>query len=329
MIGAHHPNRTARAWTAIVLRWLAAIAVFALLLHFLPFAPLRAALERVPPLRFVSILILYMTAHTLGILKWRMVVNAAGGEVDFSTSAQCYLGGLFGTLFLPSIIGGDIVRLTVGLRRSPHPAAVLAGNLSDRFLDVTAQGGLVFLGLILLPGSVSSDVAPSARKALLIFALFALILGALAVALYRPLMRGRSVRFRRRLARLRHALRSVRGRPQVLVYGWLLALFIQFSFVFLTALLAISCGLVLPLRVWLFAWPLAKIAALLPLTQGGIGVREAALVALLVPFGAPAPLTLASGLIWEGIIIAGGLISGVLVFLLRHTSTSSRNASLP
>lgn len=329
MIGAHDLNRPSRAWAFGVLRWLGAIAVFLLLLHFLPIAPLRAALARVPPLRFVSILVLYLAAHAVGILKWRMVVNAAGGAVDFATSAECYLGGLFGTLFLPSIIGGDVVRLAVGLRRSPHPAAVLAGNLADRFLDVTAQGGLVFLGLILLPGSLSSEVAPSVRKALLALATLAAILVALALLLCRPLMQGRSMRFRRRIARLRYALRSVRRSPQILGTGWLLALFIQFSFVFLTALLAISCGLILPLRVWLFAWPLAKIAALLPLTQGGIGVREAALVALLVPFGAPAALTLAAGLIWEGIIIAGGLIAGVAGFALRHASARPQDAALP
>lgn len=328
MIGAHDLNRPSRAWAFGVLRWLAAIAVFLLLLHFLPLAPLRAALGRVPPLRFVSILVLYLAAHTVGIFKWRMVINAAGGEVDFPTSAQCYLGGLFGTLFLPSIIGGDVVRLAVGLRRSPRPAAVLAGNLADRFLDVTAQGALVFLGLILLPGSVSSDVAPSVRKALLALALLGAVLMALALLLYRPLMQGRSVRFRRRVARLRHALRSVRRSPRALATGWLLALLIQFSFVFLTALLAISCGLILPLRVWLFAWPLAKIAALLPLTQGGIGVREAALVALLLPFGAPAALTLAAGLIWEGVIIAGGLIAGVTGFALRHASARPQDAAL-
>lgn len=319
MIGAHHLHQAARAWAITLLRWFAAIAVLALLFHFLPFAPLRAALARVPPLRFVFILVLYMAAHAVGILKWRMVVNAAGAKLDFSTSAQCYLGGLFGTLFLPSIIGGDVVRLAVGLRRSPRPAAVLAGNVADRFLDVAAQAGLVLLGLALLPGSVSSEFAPSVRKALLVFALLALLALALGILIYRPLLRGRSVRFRRKLARLRHAMRSVRGRPHILGIGWLLGTFIQFSFVFLTALLAISCGLLLPLRVWLFAWPLAKIAALLPLTQGGIGVREAALVALLVPFGAPAPLTLASGLIWEGIIIAGGLLAGALAFLLRKS----------
>ena len=53
-----------------------------------------------------------------------------------------------------------------------------------------------------------------------------------------------------------------------LVAGWMTGTLIQFTFLVLTALLAISCGLTLPLRVWLFAWPLAKLAAVLPLTQG-------------------------------------------------------------
>jgi glycosyltransferase 2 family protein len=141
--------------------------------------------------------------------------------------------------------------------------------------------------------------------------------------LQRPLLGGRSIHFRRRLARLRHALRSVSRRPQILILGWLLGTFIQSTFLILTALLAVSCGLVLPLRVWLFAWPLAKLAAVLPLTQGGIGVREAALVALLAPFGAGASLVLAAGLVWEGIIIAGGLIAGAVAFFFRRFESRS------
>jgi uncharacterized membrane protein YbhN (UPF0104 family) len=319
MIGAHHTQETSRGGLLIALRWSAAIIVLGVLLHFLPLAPLRSAIARVPLTRFLGVLLGYLLAHAVGIAKWRMTVNAAGAELDFSTSAQCYTGGLFGTLFLPSIIGGDVVRLAVGLRRSPRPAAVLAGNVADRFLDVTAQAGLVLLGLFLLPGSVPPQLRQSAREGLLAVGSGALLLLLLVLILYRPLLGGRSIHFRRRLARLRHALRSVSRRPHVLLFGWLLGTLIQGTFLMLTALLAISCGLVLPLRIWLFAWPLAKLAAVLPLTQGGIGVREAALVALLAPFGAAGPLVLAAGLVWEGVIIAGGLLAGLMAFLLRRS----------
>jgi glycosyltransferase 2 family protein len=318
MIGAHRPRTKFRARLITIFRWIAALAVFAVLFHFLPIAELRIALASVRPIRFVIILMAYLCAHAIGIVKWRMVVNAAGSQLDFSTSAQCYLGGLFGTLFLPSIIGGDVVRMAVGLRRSPRPAAVLAGNVVDRFIDVAAQATLVGIGLILLPGSLPEQFASLARKFLLIVGVTSLVVVVVIFSLRKMLFAGRSRRFLRRLARLRHALRSVRERPQVLVTGWLLGVFVQATFILLNALLAISCGLFLPLRVWLFAWPLAKIAALLPLTQGGMGIREAVLVALLLPFGARASLVLASGLAWEGIIVAGGLISGFAAFLLRR-----------
>jgi uncharacterized membrane protein YbhN (UPF0104 family) len=208
------------------------------------------------------------------------------------------------------------------LRRSPRPAAVLAGNVVDRFLDVTAQAALVLLGLILLPGAVPENLQQTARKALLLCVAGLVVMAALAIVLRRALLSGRSIRFRRRLARLRHALRSVSRRPHRLAYGWLAGIFIQSTFLILTARLALACGLALPLRVWLFAWPLAKLAAVLPLTQGGIGVREAALVALLAPFGAASHLVLAAGLVWEGVIIAGGLVSGGVALLLRRAGSS-------
>jgi glycosyltransferase 2 family protein len=323
MIGAHHSSAASRGWLVIVARWLAALIILGLLFRFLPFAPLRAALARIPLTRFLAVLIAYLLAHALGIAKWRMVVNTAGAELDFATSAQGYAGGLFGTLFLPSIIGGDVVRLAVGLRRSPRPAAVLAGNIADRFLDVAAQAGLVLLGLLLLPGSLPSQLRIPAREMLSVLGGIAFVVMGLVFLLRRPLLGGRSIHFRRRLARLRHALRCVSGRPQILILGWLMGTLIQSTFLILTALLAVSCGLVLPLRIWLFAWPLAKLAAVLPLTQGGIGVREAALVALLAPFGAASPLVLAAGLVWEGVIIAGGLIAGTVAFLLRRAESSS------
>src|SRR5216683_1307786 len=267
MIGAHHFQRGSRGWLLILLRWAAAILVIGVLLHFLPLAPLRAAIWKVPVWRFEAVLLVYLLAHSMGVAKW--------------------------------------------------------GNVVDRFLDVAAQAGLVVLGLALLPELelFPEQLEDKAEYALLGTACAAILLLVLVYRFRKKLLGGRSMRFRRRLARLRHALRAVSRRPQVLVFGWLLGTLIQTVFLVLTAQLAIYCGLRLPLRMWLFAWPLAKLVAVLPLTQGGIGVREAALVALLTPFGAAAHLVFAAGLVWEGIVIAGGLIAGLVAFALRRMQT--------
>jgi len=321
MIGAHHSENRNRGRLLIALRWLAAGLVIGVLLRFLPFHLLAEAIRRVPVATFLAILIGYLCAHAVGIAKWRMVVNAAGAQLDFRTSAQCYAGGLFGTLFLPSIIGGDVIRLAVGLRRSPNPAAVLAGNVADRFMDVAAQGGLVLVGILLLPGALPTSLQGQGQKALIYLGAGFAVLILCGLILYRPLLGGRSIRFRRRLARLRHALRSVSGAPHILMAAWLMGTAVQMAFLVLTAKLAETCGLVLPLRDWFFAWPLAKLAAVLPLTQGGIGIREAALVGLLSPFGAAPHLVLAAGLVWEAVVITGGLVAGLGAFLLSRRET--------
>src|SRR5437660_1113963 len=151
MIGADHRQPALRAWFVTALRWAAGLAILAALLHFLPISSLRATIGRVPFWSFAAVLLGYLLVHCVGVAKWRMVVNSAGAELNFATSTQCYAGGLFGALFLPSILGGDVIRLAVGLRRSPRPAAVLTGNVVDRFLDAAAQATLVAAGLVLLP----------------------------------------------------------------------------------------------------------------------------------------------------------------------------------
>ena len=98
-----------------------------------------------------------------------------------------------------------------------------------------------------------------------------------------------------------------------------LGIVIQTGLVALAATIAGACGLHIPFRIWLLVWPLAKLIALVPITLGGLGVREAGLTALLAPFGAPAALSVAVGLSWESIIIVGGLIAGLISFLIGGT----------
>jgi len=104
------------------LRWAAALVVLGLLLHFLPVGAAPCGHRASSSIHILCGAAGYLLAHGIGVLKWRMVVNAAGAELDFLTSAQCYAAGLFGTLFLPSIVGGDVVRLAwdCGAARVPR-----------------------------------------------------------------------------------------------------------------------------------------------------------------------------------------------------------------
>src|SRR5260370_19745494 len=106
MIGAHHFQRGSRGWLLILLRWAAAILVIGVLLHFLPLAPLCAAIWKVPVWRFVAVLLVYLLAHSMGVAEWRLVGNAAGGETGFFTRGPCHAGGVVRGPVLPSLMLG-------------------------------------------------------------------------------------------------------------------------------------------------------------------------------------------------------------------------------
>ncbi len=300
-----------------VLRLAAGLAILALLFLLLPRERIWIAIRNVPLPLWLLVLAGYMAGHSLGMMKYRMMVNLGGAELSYSQAAQCYFGGLFGTLFLPSIVGGDVVRVGVGLRMARHRAGFLLGSLIDRLMDVLALMITAAAGALLLPGQLE----PRSRRIFLIAAAAATV-AAVAIGTVLAALPARrfSVRVRRRLARLRQAGRSMRRRPHVVLISLVGGVAVQSSFVLLTAVLAGFCGLHLRLSAWFLAWPLAKLAALVPVSQAGLGVREAALAALLIPFGAPPALTVAVGLVWQTVIYSGGLLSGLLGLLARRIS---------
>jgi uncharacterized protein (TIRG00374 family) len=292
--------------------------VLALLFTFLPLGELWGTMKRLPLLLWLLVLGGYLLAHCGGVAKWRLMVNLANAGLNFAQAARCYFAGLFSTLFLPSIVGGDVVRAGLALRLGRSKAGVLLGSVFDRLIDVVALGAIAALGTLLSPGAL----APASRRVFLVLVAALAAAGLILLALATQLPVGRfSYRMRRRLVRVRQAGRSMAQQPQYFVVALGIALTVQTVFILLMTVVASACQLQLAFRAWLFAWPLAKLSALLPVSQGGIGVREAALAGLLAPFGARAVLVVAVGLVWETIILAGGLVAGLVSLLLGRSSS--------
>jgi hypothetical protein len=235
-----------------------------------------------------------------------------GAGIGARQAARCYFAGLFGSLFLPSLIGGDILRVAMALRVARSRAGVLLGSLVDRISDFTALALLAAVGAALVPGTLD----PRSRKIFELAGGIAIVgIAAAASAIAMLPVRRFSYRMRRRFVRLRGAVHSTIEQPGAMVRALSMSVTVQLIFIVLNVVLANACGLHLRFRIWLFAWPLAKLSAAIPITQAGIGVREAALAALLVPFGATAVLAVASGLAWDAISIGGAIAGGIFTLL--------------
>lgn len=306
--------------------WLKALISFgllAVLFTFLPWSDIRAAAGRLPLHVWLVVLGCFVTGHLAGIAKWRLMVNVGRAGLRPRDAVRCYSAGLFANLCLPSIVGGDVLRATLAARTSRRPEAVVLGSLADRMIDVVALGLLVIAGALL-----ARDVLPDWGGALV---LGALVLGVMALAVSVPLVLRRPlarwpVRFRRTIGRSLAGLRRLARNPRVALMAMSIALTMQAGFVLLNAWIGRSVGIDVPLIVWFLVWPLAKIAGLMPVSLGGLGVRDATLGALLAPLGVPVAYGVVASLIWQTIVIAGGLIAGATWWLMGRARGPVGNA---
>jgi uncharacterized membrane protein YbhN (UPF0104 family) len=96
-----------------------------------------------------------------------------------------------------------------------------------------------------------------------------------------------------------------------------MSVLIQTALVMVNVYLGMAVGVECTIGAWFVAWPAAKLASVVPVSVAGIGVREAALIALLAPFGASSSRVMAAGLLWEAVLLASSVI-GWVVLRLAH-----------
>lgn len=289
-----------------------------LLFVLLPWHQVEGALRRLPPAVWAGVLLGFIAGHSLGIIKWRRFVNAGRSGLTFADAAMCYAAGLFANLCLPSIVGGDVLRAALATRFTRRPEAAFLGGVMDRLTDMVAMCILIAIGATF----ATTSLPGWGGELLTVGVVVSLVLVTLAI----PLLLGRPLawwprRIRRPVGRTLVAIRRMLRDPKTAVTTLLLSLTIQSSFTLLNAWLGRSIGIDVPLSVWFLVWPLAKVAGLMPISLGGLAVRETTLAALLAPFGVPFAVGVVCSLLWQTVLIAGGLLGGLVWLVLgrlRH-----------
>jgi glycosyltransferase 2 family protein len=271
-----------------------------------PRGRLTAALGHLDARLIAAALPGYLAIHLAGAWKWHLLAQRARAGLPFLQALECYGAGLFGTLFLPSLAGGDAVTAALAATRAKSAAGVVAAAVLNRALDTLALAVLVSVTVAFVPESLHPE---GVRLVHLVWAGGAAAAAGIALAAMAIRPAWRPAALSRLLARHSEALRPVRC-PQLAVLPFALSVGIQVAFAALSYAVAHRTGVRIGFGIWLLAWTLAKLVAFLPLTVAGIGARELALAALLGPFGAPAATVVAAGLAWDVVVVAGSLAAG-------------------
>jgi uncharacterized membrane protein YbhN (UPF0104 family) len=123
--------------------------------------------------------------------------------------------------------------------------------------------------------------------------------------------------------RFRLTIKELAKNPWRVLLALCASIIIQMWFVLLSFVLAWKIGISLSFTGWLIIWPLSKLSAMLPISLGGLGVREAALAGLLRPFGVGVVGAVGLGLLWESLFFAVGGVGGVFYFISMNSRSQS------
>ena len=226
-----------------------------------------------------------IAALLLGAVRWRVLLWREPA-IGTGQLAYAYSAGVFTNVFLPTSFGGDMARSWI-LSRAAKVALprVLASVVADRMLGFAAVFVVGWLVVATAPGEVP-------RSMLLALAWATIGAGvALLIALLVTMdKRGRLRRVipdraQPPLRVFRDAFREYSRDRRVLIAAGALSVAYQALVVAEMWLLARAVGVEVPLAVLAAVLPLVLVATLLPLSIGGLGIREGSIVLLLTQTG--------------------------------------------
>ncbi len=269
-------------------------------------------------------LVLFLAQLVISALRWWEIAKRLGVPLTRSAAVRLgFIGHAFSQA-LPTAIGGDAVRAWLAARESGVFGRAISSVLCDRVVALVVLLLIASAGQALLSGPYES-VAPLAALKLVIWAITAVaVVGTLIGAdVVLPLSRFKGGAALRRLLL---DIRTVVGKPWIQAVE-VLALSIAVQLCLILAVYCIGRGLALPLdlTVCLLMIPPILVATVLPISVGGWGVREGAMVVGLGLVGVPAEGALALSILFGlgNLVLA---IPGGVLWLFARGSQPRRHA---
>ena len=264
----------------------------------------------------------YVVVIILSTMRWKILLDALGGTSSFGMLIQSYMVAAFFGNFLPSNVGGDVVRV----RDSAKVAGSHTASLTVAFLD--RMVGFVALYFIATPafllGGETVRGLAGARVILLGLTVLFLILGTVFA---RPGFVTRIVetlgvrRFRwvhGKFEAVQATVNAYRARKSAIVKAFLLSLVLQFLGVYYFYLVASALRIPLDLGTCLLMVPLCSLIQAIPISFNGWGVREGVYAHYFKQVGLPRESALAFSIVAAGLVVLLS-ISGLFVWIARKS----------
>jgi uncharacterized membrane protein YbhN (UPF0104 family) len=310
------------------LMWAIKIGVSAILLYILfsriDTAELWAQVRGASVGWIVTALAVYSLMILVATWRWRVLLGAQHVSIPFGRLLNSYLAATFANNFLPSNIGGDVIRISDTARPAKSKTLATAIVLADRVVGVL---GLAFIAAL---GSTMAAQRNDMLGPVFWAGLLGMVLaGGVALAkpdwiaaLARPLRVFHANWVDRRIETATGALHRFRQAPGSMAIGFIASVALQALQVLFYASVAAALHLTVPLSHMAILVPFSSLVQMLPVSVNGHGVREGTFVAYLTRVGVQREGALALSLTGAALIMLFSMSGAAAYLARRHKPTA-------
>jgi len=286
-------------------------------------------LKTVSPYVILFVAVFFICLQAISAFRWSIILSK-DVDVPYKKLLAIYFVGMFFNNFLPTMVGGDIIKGVYLYRESKKGGVSVASIFMDRYSGVSALIIITCVAIITgyplikgtpLPGFFLLLVGGYTAASLIIW------VGPLHSWAMRILAKIHFYGINKKIDDLYTALMAYKGHRDILVKILLISFVVQAGVIVGYYILAINLGINVPLAYFFFFIPLATVITMVPISVGGLGIREGAFVYLFTMVGATKAQALSLSLIWYAVMVVVSMIGGaVFVKMGGHAKELEKEA---
>lgn len=274
------------------------------------------------PLLLIAFLI-YFFSYALCLFRWDMLLKAAHIRLPFKRVIISSAGGAFFSLFLPSTIGGDLVRsidLAVHTKKTHEVVATVLLDRLSGYIGLVAVALLAVLcGWRFIQDNTGVLISVAVITVILAVVLLILFNRFVYSKINKLLHSSQTGKIRDFIKGLHQEVHIFRNNTDMLVNNLFLSLAIQIISPLTFYIIALAIGIKINMVYFFIFIPIICAITLLPISLGGLGLRDATTVFFFAKAGVSKDLAFAMSLVSFFFMLILGIIGGIIYALtLRH-----------
>jgi hypothetical protein len=252
-----------------------------------------------------------------------MLLRASGINARLRRVAVAILGGYFFNLFLPSTVGGDVVRTMDLFSHAGSGSKIAASVLLDRLSGFVAVVLVAVVSLMVGSKYINDPTVSGSILAL------AVLLSLSIIVLFSniPFEKFPFKKLMLRVKKIHDGILAFKLKLPVLVNNLLFSVGLQISGAFIFYFIARSLSIKISPIYFLILVPVVTAIGMFPISIGGLGLRDGACVVFFVKVGMSQAQAFSMSLIMDLFLIALGLLGGAVFLLSRIARRNLKPAS--